>query len=409
MFEAIGSRTDYLLAHVTLAQDKIVSEGTIYPSAGCLVGSLYCVPIEQEGDRLRLHNLGAYYYLREARDLAPDADTEPSILVAKVRRKKPEQSGIEGVNYLRMGEVHYNCIERHEDLDFDLSGVKPKVLDGLTNAEDFLVRTVAEINEPPNSTAQDIEYLDQASDVINRGNMPFFGYALFEALSVCLMLYQTDDESVRSRERGEFNNWNYKDLSYEILDVSSDSFRLSNFHPDWNEIFQRIERTHWMELGVDRFACLVAARARRYIAHNSLVDYFSFDGLKRRVGTKLTWEDAEKVARPLLGHTAHRLIRNVEPDKYADMFRWFEEDKAKMVWGYWNTKKVTLPFNGVIPKGEMGINPVSPELTIEFYSTSVTTEGRDVFVELDEKLDLKMARNLGSLRHTFMRDQTGAI
>lgn len=60
LFDALtGDRTLYLL-HVTHAAESMTRGGALYPSGGCLVGSIYGAPLTQEPGGFRMHNLGEY-------------------------------------------------------------------------------------------------------------------------------------------------------------------------------------------------------------------------------------------------------------------------------------------------------------------------------------------------------------
>ena len=412
MFDLIGQRDTVYLAHVTQSLEKIIEEGLVHPSAGCLVGSVYAVPVLEGSNGLRLHNLGAYYFLKEARfskfGAKKSSSDEPDVLVMKVNRSSREITSLEGINYLRMGEVHFsgfNSLKHLAGKTFD--DVKKQVVNGTYEAEPVLAKTVDLLNNAPTSSEIELKYLTSVNEALLGGKMPFFGYALFEAFTVCLMLFQIDDESKKLRSMGEFNNWNYKELIYRNIPDFKNSFSLGKFAPNWKGLFEEIEKERYLEIPIERFISLVALRARRYIAHNSLIDYFGFNGFKHPRRSGNAWDALSEQARPLLGHTAHRLVRNVEPDAYHDMFRWFEEAKAKSVWNYWNKKGVSFPFNGVIPKGEIGLNPVSGNIRVSFFRGVPKVKGTDVNIELGDKLDLKLGKHLGPLRHSFRRDLNG--
>src|SRR5882757_10520806 len=66
MFDLIRSDGKVSLLHVTHAFDEIAARGILYPSGGCLVGSVYGTPLTPEADTYRMHNLGRYILEHEA-------------------------------------------------------------------------------------------------------------------------------------------------------------------------------------------------------------------------------------------------------------------------------------------------------------------------------------------------------
>ena len=65
-FDAIKNNNKIYLAHATPNLHNILDNNDIYPSGGCLVGSIYCTPIFKEDGKLRVHNLGKYIFENEA-------------------------------------------------------------------------------------------------------------------------------------------------------------------------------------------------------------------------------------------------------------------------------------------------------------------------------------------------------
>jgi hypothetical protein len=127
MFNSIARDQEVFLAHVTYSLETIVNNRMLHPSAGCLVGSVYCTPVTAYQGKLRLHNLGAYYYLHEAKMANPQATADPDILLIRARKKDPNRFSLEGVNYLRLGMVHYSTYKNNQhaaDSFTENSGIK---------------------------------------------------------------------------------------------------------------------------------------------------------------------------------------------------------------------------------------------------------------------------------------------
>ena len=411
LFDFIRDPETVYLAHVTVSLEKIVEERALYPSAGCLVGSVYCVPAFAHGDdgTLRLHNLGSYYFLKEAplaltaTDVAQQPGRQPEIVLIEIKRGNFGYE-IEGVNYLRMGQMHFDFFREKVALldENEREMLQNKVIGGVRSQESFLLECVAEHMSGETSFERYFQFLQRASAAVS--DIPYFGYVLFEAFSVTLMILQDDDFTADCRELKEFNNWNYKDLMYKMYPQFGNKFRLSEFQPNWGKITKLLD-----EAGLGNkerwFIRSVARRARKYICDNCFVDYRSFATHRGYLHEPISWSWASIHMTPLLGHLVHRELRNTTPDRHQELYRFFEQAKSNSIWNYWNKRGVALPFNGVIPKGEIGPNPCFTKSTISFYEGEVTeVRGRQVFVRKGRSLDLKIKKELGELRHTFRRD-----
>src|SRR5258708_13647811 len=62
----------------------------------------------------------------------------------------------------------------------------------------------------------------------------------------------------------------------------------------------------------------------------------------------------------LTGHIIHRGLRK-DPG-LREQHSHYEKERAREIWDYWTEKKILTPFNALLPKGEMGINPRYPGL-----------------------------------------------
>ncbi|MFM8333306.1 MAG: hypothetical protein ACKN9T_16635 [Candidatus Methylumidiphilus sp.] len=413
MFDMIRNYKDVYLAHITANLDEIISCGYVYPSAGCLVGSVYCVPAfyNEKTNELRLHNLGSYYYTKEipaALRHPPKVQANPEILIIKASRTTKNGYAVEGVNYLRMGAIHFKAFDIEEDGNLlentEREYIKRKIIGAISSEESFLVKTIEQHNRKVRSIEADLDYLKDASRTVDK--ISYFGYVLFEAFSTTLMLLQNDDYSIYCREKGEFNNWNYKEVMYEIYPEFSNNFRLSGFSPDWELLIKLCEkRGVFKGSSVDHFINSIAIRARKYICDNSFDDYRSFMQYKKLLhGSAINWDWAALNLSPLIGHMAHREFRNSDNERKEDLFRFFEVEKAKKIWAYWNKKDILFPFNAVVAKGEMGVNPCFSDVELKFYKgNALKLDNLDVIVTIGERLQIKMRRELGELRHTLRR------
>ena len=68
---------------------------------------------------------------------------------------------------------------------------------------------------------------------------------------------------------------------------------------------------------------------------------------------------------------------------------------------------VIIPFNGIMPKGEIGINPACPDLKYKVY-TGKEVKGPDagaMYVEQDKELKIRIVPRLVDHRISIMRSQ----
>ena len=136
--------------------------------------------------------------------------------------------------------------------------------------------------------------------------------------------------------------------------------------------------------------------ARLFSKTDGLIDWekieWSFDGL-------------ELFLKPLLGHLIHRELRTF--GRYPHFYFYFDQSKALQIWNYWNQLKVIVPFNGIIPKGEIGINPAYPELKYKIYLGRVLAEGAEEssLVEIEKELGFKLVPRLIDPKFVNMREQ----
>lgn len=104
---------------------------------------------------------------------------------------------------------------------------------------------------------------------------------------------------------------------------------------------------------------------------------------------------------PLLGHTIHRLMRNMH--RYPNFYFHFDQYKALQAWNYWNHTGVALPYNAVLPKGEIGINPANPYLRSRVFSTRLWRENGHTYLTKEKELTLSIEPRLAELNLLLMR------
>ena len=378
-----GGRPIYLM-HTTTALDAIRASGQLYGSSGCLVGALYCAPLTPEPAGLRPHNLGAYLL-----ETKPHTRT----LVMEIIPDAPVPA--KGIDYLRLGRIHLRTFQRHRSF---LTGAEDRqlrhsALNRIRPAAPFMDLLLANAAGQRTPCCSFINQLSAAAQ-----HFPFLGYLYFEVLSEYLMLHSVTAETKTFAQAGELNNRLYKRLAHTAVQGMDQLFDLSRFHPDCDrlvELVRGIEEE--LARGVaeytrDRLSHLFAAIALDPSQDVSAVTFQEVDFGKLAV-----------TAPSLLGQAIFREMRICE--RYPHLYLAFEQSKALEVWDYWNSEGIPTPFNGFLPKGEIGVNPAYPNSRFKVW-TAETCE-RGLLHPVDE-LDVSPVPRLAELSMTAMRrDEMG--
>ncbi|MGW6195391.1 hypothetical protein ACWF0M_04500 [Kribbella sp. NPDC055110] len=398
MFDLVRTTGKVSLLHVTHAFDEIAARGVLYPSGGCLVGSVYGTPLTPESGSYRLHNLGRYILEREAVMAAGAgrALAEPIPLIVEVEVPRTAIRMPVGIDYLRLGEIHLS-IYRH--LEYLLGrderyALRDSVVERTRRAMPFLTSClIRTMGDTPAKTAGFHEKLVEAIPAV-----PILGYIYFEAISEYLMLHSRSEVSQRLMARGEFDNWTYKRLLFAAFPGMAGRFDLSQFTLSSSRLQQYladiapgIDLVDLLRYVADRVSLLVCARLLGPTTQS--VDW-----------RKLRWEFNELLpyAAPLLGHLIHRELRTF--GRYPDFYFYFDQYKALQAWNYWNHMDVVFPFNAAMPKGEIGLNPAYPSIRTKVYRGEVVEPG---WIRPLEEVEVAIAPRLVDLRYTLMRSRGG--
>lgn len=404
-FETLKKSNKIYLAHVTYNLEEILTNKKIFSSGGCLTGSIYSVPVILDHGKLRIHNLGVYVVEVEAPLMVQNKNgkKQPDLLLFEVKIDKDDHHNLIGIDYLRMGEIHYSIYKQLEYL--------------LSFKERFdLYQTVV------SKIKQSLDYLSLCSRFTSFGNLDsdyfldsfvnsasslsILGYLYFEVISEYLMLFQDNDEARKYSQIGELYNPTYKELMYALHPKLKQNFKLSSFQPpitslvtylDQSRVFTKFDSKHFKNWIAKRLLYLTKARllgnAKDRI--NWCEFYWDFDNLA-------------KYARPLLGHLIHRELRNF--GRYPSFYFYFDQTKALQEWNYWNHMDIEIPFNGVIPKGEVGINPALPDLTYKVYKAKYFSGDSGFrYVEPVEELNVSIEPRLVDLHCSGMHSKQEQI
>ncbi|MBB2914257.1 hypothetical protein FHS43_005569 [Streptosporangium becharense] len=151
---------------------------------------------------------------------------------------------------------------------------------------------------------------------------------------------------------GEMNNRLYKRLAFSAVASMGRLFNPALFGPDHNWLVYLIRQ---VEPGL---ASSVAAYVRRRLSH-----LFACLALApSQDAAAVTFQGCDfntltAIAPHLLGQGLFREMRS--SGRYPQLFAVFEQSKALEVYSYWGTHKIPTPFNGTLPKGEIGVNPAA--------------------------------------------------
>lgn len=391
MFDLIKSKDKSYLLHATTKLDQIKSSGNMYSSAGCLVGSVYCTSLRNQGGNLELHNLGKYILDREAKESMKHRKDNAilSTIVIEVEKDKHASRNLIGIDHTRLGMIHYKI---YEELKYLLSKkeklkLENYIVNSIKNSQGFLSCVNKTFVE--GSKMSDENFYSSIASTID--NIPYFGYLYFEAMNEHIMLYGETDVYQEYKAKKELFNFDYKNFMFETFESLLKNFNLGKFKPTKSQLTEYFEPI----LGNATADILQSIKDRVVFTINSR----SFE-TPHIEWSKLNWEYydlADAGFAPLIGHIIHRELRSFK--RFVDFYFYFDQLKALKIWNYWNMMGIQLPFNGVMPKGEIGINPAYPELLYKIYEAKIHKDDK---VELGKELKIDIVPRLVDLKNSFM-------
>lgn len=378
MLEALtGGRPIYLM-HTTPALDLIRSTGQLCASAGCLVGAIYCAPLTKTPAGLRPHNLGSYL-------LETKRDTRT--LVFQITPDAPVPA--KGLDYLRLGGIHLRIYLTYRGVltDAEDAQLRQAAVARLRAAAGFLDVLLA--NACGTGTPRE-EFIDRLAATVP--HLPFLGYLYFEVLAEYLMLHSTAPETKEYAQAGEMNNRLYKRLAFSAVTGMRRLFDLAQFGPDHDRLVHLISQVEpalapgaaeYVRRRLSHlFACLALAPSQDAAS-------VTFHGIDLATVTEISPH--------LLGHTIFHQMRRLP--RYPQLFHTFEQAKSLEAYAYWNAHGIPTPFNGRLPKGEIGINPAYPAAGWAVWVAEICERG---LLHPVERLDVAFVPRLTDLHLTAL-------
>lgn len=388
---------DIYLLHVTTESryKDILKSGNIYPSGGCLVGSIYCTPLLKiDENKWRIHNLGAYYYNVEIPKSIDTNEFENHLeqqvgIIFKIKIKYKNSSSLLGINYLKLGNIHYNIYQNITSLlSFkEQNRMNVVILEKLKKSLLFLESSY---NKYHSFNLICHNYIDEFRQ--NISNLPILGYIYFEAISEFIITHQDDEISKKYLLMDEVYNWNYKELMFDLYPDFFSNFNLGKFNPEIKVLEQKILKKGFISnFNSDSFQLFIAKYLLKTLMYSSFKSYDKGIDFKYLKSNPLILSETFE---PLIGHIIHRELRNFK--RYPDFYLYFDQQKAIELWKYWNNNNISISFNGLTPKGEVGINPANLQ-NIEyetFLAKSVHEENNLFYLEKGQSIDIKVNSKL---------------
>ncbi|RLC35357.1 hypothetical protein DRH14_01165 [Candidatus Shapirobacteria bacterium] len=379
---------------------NIKKDGSIFPSSGCLVASIYCTPLVEEKNGLRMHNLGRYILEKElhafSKHFKNRESTSLETLLFEIDLPKSNRGNIIGTDYLRLGNIHYQTFKDLEYLlsDEEKARLKKSCVSSIKRSFKYL--SISNTSYYLNQKVKPSVFLEMLTETIH--TLPILGYLYFEVLSEYIMIYQDNQKSQEFAAAGEIYTPTYKEVAFALASNLFNHFSLTRFTPNIDQVieymkksnvFKNLNREHFLHYMMDRLIFLTNARL--------------LNSNMRIINWKRLYWDFDKLSvyfKPLMGHLIHRELRSL--GRYPDFYYYFDQVKALQVWNYWNQVDIVIPFNGMVPKGEVGINPAYPNLQYKVYRATPVKKRGCLYLEPGKEQDIRIVPRLVDPRFTTM-------
>lgn len=401
LFESYLASKDQILLHITPAYDKIIESGLLYPSGGSLGSSVYCVPLR--GDRIP-HNLIDFilnYEIPNSHLARKISMKESKILAITVSQESFSNINMEmsGMDHLQLGEIQskiYDAFIQESNLDKSIQNeLEQQISKRAQESIAFLNLCVEyKLNHVTN-----VEFFSQFSSLLTKN--PFFGYVYFEVLVEYVTLHQNDEMTLALKAKGEINNHNHKKMIFEVSSNLLSSFKLIEFNPSIQEFSNYLERKsqqnqiiidfdngHFLHFMKWRLAEVVRSKIMR----SNVIKNTDFDNLR--------YEHPSLVGQMI--RTEIALSSKLREVAYI-----YDILRAKEIRNFWTSNNILFPYNAIVPKGEVGINPSYKDL--KYKINDVTYDKTSKRVRLGDELNVRLATELINPSLSTLRFQIKAL
>ncbi|MFG3438308.1 hypothetical protein ACGF0J_13785 [Nonomuraea sp. NPDC047897] len=376
LLETLATGSPIYLMHTTTYLKEMRASRQLYQAAGCLVGALYCALLTPEPPGLRPHNLGAWLLANKPHTHTVVFEVAPGGPVAPL-----------GIDYLQLGRVHLHTYRQHRAL------LTPAEDEPLRREAVERIRRAAPVLDMLLAAARRCTPADRILDQVAAAVplVPFLGYLYFETVSEYLMLHSTSLATKACAQTGELNNHLYKHLAFSAVDSMGQLFDLALFHPDQDRLLELVGQIE-PDL-VDGVADYVGQRLPHLFAC-AVLDPIGDATTVIFAGTD--FDTLARTAPGLLGQMLFRLLR--ASPRYPQLFPLVEQAKATAASSFWTARGIATPFNGVIPKGEIGLNLAWPA-GVRAWTAEVCERG---LLHPVEEFGVTLVPRLADLRDTAL-------
>ena len=184
-------------------------------------------------------------------------------------------------------------------------------------------------------------------------------------------------------------------------------FNFGLFQPNFNDIVKYLETINIItKENISSFENYLIQRLRYLIINRFYHNVKHESNTKKSFWQNIEWNlnYLQHQLTPLLGHTIHRLLRNMH--RYPNFYFYFDQYKALQIWNYWNHNHIALPYNAVLPKGEIGINPANPSMKYRIFSTKIWHKNGYSYLSKEQELPLMIEPRLAELNMLLMRKKS---
>jgi len=370
------SRKTLNLIHVTPSLDKILASKQLFFSGGGLCAAIYCAPLTKNN---KLHNLSKVYLNKRFAQKKEDAF---DILCIKLFLNESQMKKIQnwGVDYTLFGKLNCQTWKK-------IKGQKYKRDSYFKELEEQICKKICKIKPSINLlvnydlTSMSFNEFQVHYDIIFK-NFPSLRFILYEVFNEYILLYQENLKSKTLARKGELYNESYRELIKDLCPIMLKKFRMNSFfipldklisYLNDSPIFTNFNSIHFKEFVKWRIAFYIKKITRHEISASDFDNQF-------------------KNHPYLLGQILYRSFE----DKHL-----FEKERSKIFLKKLIKEEIICPIYSILPKGEIGINPLLERLGVKYEIYKASLVGGDK-IRLGEKLDITISNKfIGESKYSF--------